>query len=69
RVMYKQGLPVEYILAKDEGHGFRKRDNKLAYIVAMEQFFGEHLGGRVDKAVTPSLATHLDTLKVDVSRL
>ncbi|WP_076412294.1 S9 family peptidase [Shewanella sp. UCD-KL12] len=69
RVMYKQALPVEYILAKDEGHGFRKRDNKLAYIVAMEQFFGEHLGGRVDKRVTPSLATHLNTLKVDVSQL
>ncbi len=69
RVMFKRKLPVEYILAKDEGHGFRKRDNKLAYIVAMEQFFGKHLGGRVDKAVTPSLNAHLDTLKVDVGRL
>ncbi|WP_065204297.1 S9 family peptidase [Shewanella woodyi] len=69
RVMNKQQLPVEYILAKDEGHGFRKRDNKLAYILAMEQFFAKHLGGRVDNRVTPSLATHLDTLKVDVSRL
>lgn len=69
RVMYNRKLPVEYILAKDEGHGFRKRDNKLAYIVAMEQFFGKHLGGRVDKAVNPDLNAHLDTLKVDVSRL
>lgn len=69
RVMHQQGLPVEYILAKDEGHGFIKRNNKLAYIVAMEQFFGEHLGGRVDQTVTPALITHLDTLKVDVSRL
>lgn len=69
RVMHKQGLPVAYILAKDEGHGFQKRDNKLAYIVAMEQFFGEHLGGRVDEQVTPALTRHLETLKVDVSRL
>ena len=69
RVMYQHQLPVEYILAKDEGHGFRKRDNKLAYILAMEQFFAKHLGGRVDEQVTPTLATHLDTLRVDVSRL
>jgi len=69
RVMYNRSLPVEYILAKDEGHGFRKRDNKLAYIVAMEQFFAKHLGGRVDDGVTPALNAHLDTLKVDVSRL
>ncbi|MEC4728001.1 S9 family peptidase [Shewanella sp. D64] len=69
RVMHQQQLAVEYILAKDEGHGFRKRDNKLAYILAMEQFFAKHLGGRVDEQVTPTLSTHLDTLRVDVSRL
>ncbi|NRD75815.1 S9 family peptidase [Shewanella sp. VB17] len=69
RVMYKHGLPVEYILAKDEGHGFSKRDNKLAYIMAMEQFFAKHLGGNVGERVMPTLAEHLDTLKVDVSRL
>ena len=69
RVMYQQQLPVEYILAKDEGHGFRKRDNKLAYILAMEQFFAKYLGGRVDEQVTPTLSTHLNTLRVDVSRL
>ncbi|MCL1125556.1 S9 family peptidase [Shewanella surugensis] len=69
KVMFKQSLPVEYILAKDEGHGFSKRQNKLAYIVAMEQFFAKHLGGRADNNATSTISAHLDTLKVDVSRL
>jgi dipeptidyl aminopeptidase/acylaminoacyl peptidase len=69
KAMNKRGLPVEYILAKDEGHGFQKRDNKLAYIVAMEQFFAEHLGGRQDNTVPANLSNHLATLKVDVPSL
>ncbi|WP_298775580.1 S9 family peptidase [uncultured Shewanella sp.] len=69
KVMFKQSLPVEYILAKDEGHGFSKRANKLAYVVAMEQFFAKHLGGRADRYETSSISAHLETLKVDVSRL
>ena len=44
RVMAEKKLPVEYVLAKDEGHGFHKRNNKLAYIIAMERFFSKHLG-------------------------
>lgn len=69
KVMFEQSLPVEYILAEDEGHGFRKRVNKLAYVVAMEQFFAKHLGGRTDRYGTSTISAHLDTLKVDVSRL
>ncbi|WP_299494754.1 S9 family peptidase [uncultured Shewanella sp.] len=69
KVMFKQSLPMEYILAKDEGHGFLKRQNKLAYVVAMEQFFAKHLGGRADSNGPSVISAHLDTLKVDVSRL
>ncbi|MBQ4852744.1 S9 family peptidase [Pseudoalteromonas sp. MMG012] len=69
RVMHKKGLPVEYILAKDEGHGFLKRDNKLAYVMAMEQFFAKHLGGKTSKKTSTEIATHLKTLKVDLSKL
>lgn len=67
--MYQKSLPVKYILAKDEGHGFSKRANKLASIVATEQFFAEHLGGRVDTNVNPEILKHLDGLNVDISKL
>ncbi|NMD51590.1 S9 family peptidase [Shewanella sp. DNRA4] len=67
--MYQKSLPVKYVLAKDEGHGFSKRANKLASIVATEQFFAEHLGGRVDTNVDPEILKHLDSLNVDISKL
>lgn len=69
KVMAQKSLPVEYILAKDEGHGFIKRDNKLAYILAMEKFFAKHLGGRVAQKVQPELSSHLKSLQVDVNKL
>lgn len=69
KLMYQKSLPVEYILAEDEGHGFHKRINKLASVVAIERFFGKHLGGRIDKNVPQYLETHLDKLKVDVKQL
>lgn len=67
--MHQKSLPVEYLLAKDEGHGFIKRANKLASIIATERFFGQHLGGRVDHNVNPELLEHLQRLKVDIDKL
>ncbi|MCL1142790.1 prolyl oligopeptidase family serine peptidase [Shewanella gaetbuli] len=67
--MHSQSLPVEYILAKDEGHGFVKRDNKLAYIVAMERFFAKHLGGRQSTNVDEKIVAHLKSLQVDINNL
>jgi len=46
-----------------------KRNNKLAYIMAMENFFAKHLGGKSSKETSKELATHLETLKVDLSTL
>lgn len=69
RVMHKKGLPVEYILAKDEGHGFTKQANKLAAFVAMEQFLAKHLGGRMEKNIPEEIKHHLNTLRIDVSKL
>jgi dipeptidyl aminopeptidase/acylaminoacyl peptidase len=40
-------VPVEYVLFDDEGHGFRKRDNKIAASEAYLRFLDRHLrGGR-----------------------
>jgi dipeptidyl aminopeptidase/acylaminoacyl peptidase len=42
----ERGVPVEYLLAEDEGHGFDNPENRLRLYRAMEQHFAEHLGGR-----------------------
>ena len=41
----ERGVPVEYLLADDEGHGFANSENEIRLLRAMERHFGEHLGG------------------------
>ncbi|MGI9278026.1 MAG: S9 family peptidase [Endozoicomonas sp.] len=69
RQMFNKGLPVEYILAEDEGHGFYKRENNLAALLQMERFFAEHLGGKLQPLQTAEVEQHLESLKVDISKL
>ncbi|HEX9669448.1 MAG TPA: S9 family peptidase [Thermoanaerobaculia bacterium] len=38
-----RGVPVEYVLFPDEGHGFRKLPNRLRANVAVVRWFEEHL--------------------------
>jgi dipeptidyl aminopeptidase/acylaminoacyl peptidase len=42
--MKARGVPVEYILFPDEGHGWRKVPNRLRSITEMVAFFRKHLG-------------------------
>ena len=37
------GVPVEYLVFPDEGHGFRKRENRIAASEAYVRFLDEHL--------------------------
>ena len=37
------GIDVEYILKKDEGHGFRNEENRFEFYEAMELFLGKYL--------------------------
>ncbi len=60
------GRDVEYLLAPDEGHGFRRKENRLAVSVAIERFFARHLGGRYQEDVPPEIARRLQELTVDI---
>ncbi len=42
----EKGIPHEYLLFEDEGHGFAKPENRLRFYTAAERFLAEHLGGR-----------------------
>jgi dipeptidyl aminopeptidase/acylaminoacyl peptidase len=44
--MKAAGLPVTYLLFPDEGHGFVRPENNLAFYAVAEQFLGRCLGGR-----------------------
>jgi dipeptidyl aminopeptidase/acylaminoacyl peptidase len=41
-----RGVPVTYITFPDEGHGFARPENRLAFFAVAEAFFAKHLGGR-----------------------
>ena len=59
-------VDVQYLLAEDEGHGFVNEDNRLAYIAATEEFFGEHLGGRYQEGMQDEIAEALERMRMDV---
>jgi len=46
--MQSKGIPVTYALFPDEGHGFARPENNLAFNALTEAFLGECLGGRVE---------------------
>lgn len=60
---------VEYIVAPDEGHGFRAPENNLAMSAAMEKFLAKHLGGRYQEGMSESTAKRLAEITVDVASL
>ncbi|OGU78316.1 MAG: peptidase [Ignavibacteria bacterium RBG_16_35_7] len=43
----KRGVDVPYMVKDNEGHGFRNEENRFDFYGAMEEFFFEHLGGRM----------------------
>jgi dipeptidyl aminopeptidase/acylaminoacyl peptidase len=40
----RRGIPVEYIVKEDEGHGFRNEEYRLEFYEAMERFLERYLG-------------------------
>jgi dipeptidyl aminopeptidase/acylaminoacyl peptidase len=39
----KRGIPHEYLLFEDEGHGFARPENRITFYEAAERFLAEHL--------------------------
>ncbi len=45
KAMQERGIPVTYALYPDEGHGFRRPENKKSFNAVAEAFLSECLGG------------------------
>ena len=64
-----RGHKVSYLLAEDEGHGFRKPVNSMAMYAEIESFLAEQIGGRYQKEMPEDVAKRLEELRVDVSKV
>jgi len=60
KAMEAKNIPVTYVLFPDEGHGFARPENSIAFNAVAEQFLGKCLAGRVEpigNALKASTAT------------
>jgi dipeptidyl aminopeptidase/acylaminoacyl peptidase len=48
--MKAKGIPVTYVLFPDEGHGFARPENNIAFNAIAEEFLAANLGGRYEPA-------------------
>jgi len=48
RALQTREIPVTYVLFPDEGHGFARPENRLAFYAITEAFLARHLGGRFE---------------------
>lgn len=46
--MKSKGIPVTYVLFPDEGHGFARPENRMAFYAVAEEFLARHLNGRFE---------------------
>jgi dienelactone hydrolase len=46
--MKKKNIPLTYVLFPDEGHGFARPENNLAFYAVAEAFLARQLGGRYE---------------------
>lgn len=64
-----KGKKVNYILADDEGHGFRKPVNNMAMYAETEKFLSEVIGGRYQKDMPETVAKRLKEMTVDIKNV
>ena len=58
-------VPVEYLVAPDEGHGFARPINNLAMVAAMERFMAKYLDARFQESMSTDVADRLKQISVD----
>jgi len=46
--MADKNIPVTYVLFPDEGHGFARPANNIAFNAVAEAFLAKNLGGRAE---------------------
>jgi dipeptidyl aminopeptidase/acylaminoacyl peptidase len=56
RELEAKGIPVGYVLFPDEGHGFARPENNIAFYAVMEAFLAVHLRGRFEPMSAEELA-------------
>jgi len=69
KAMQAKSLPVTYVLYPDEGHGFAKPENNIAFNAVTEVFLAKHLGGRhepIDDEIENSSAKVVSKGKLDL---
>lgn len=44
--MKAKKIPVTYVLYPDEGHGFKRPENRMSFYAITEAFLSQHLGGK-----------------------
>lgn len=52
--MADKGIPVEYVLYPDEGHGWARPENRIDFNGRAELFLAEHLGGHAEPFSMPA---------------
>ena len=48
KAMQAKNIPVTYALFPDEGHGFARQENSIAFFAVSEAFLAKHIGGRAE---------------------
>ena len=63
----EKGKQVSYLLADDEGHGFRKPVNNMAMYAETEKFLSSILGGNYQPEMPENVAKRLKEITVDIN--
>jgi dipeptidyl aminopeptidase/acylaminoacyl peptidase len=64
-----RSIPVNYLVAKDEGHGLDNPTNALAVFRATEKFLAACLNGRIQETVDSHIEDQLKQMTVDINSL
>ena len=67
--LHRRKIPVTYLLALNEGHGFAESETALAVNRATEEFLAKCLGGRVQADVSPRVLAAMRRMTVNVDTL